>query len=198
MAKLLIVGQGGIGSVLSGHLHALEEIEQINDLHVTVCDDDLVELKNIKYQNFGPEDVTDFKVESISARYGFKALNKKITSEEDLKGYDCIVSAVDNVKFRKLLFEFVDKNPKIYWIDLRSEGRSVAAFTKSKKNTLEKMLETLPKDGDDSEGGSCQLKFELENNIIQQGNKIIAVIGSQMILNWLRKETNMPEFIQNI
>jgi molybdopterin/thiamine biosynthesis adenylyltransferase len=197
LKKILIVGAGGIGSWLAANLYDLICWEQLPDsnVEITIADDDHVEAKNISYQNFEDEDIMDPKAAVLHARYGFKALEKRITDERDLYGYDCIVSAVDNPKFRRLLFEYCHVYSRTHWIDLRSEGRTIAAFTTSEKNTLEKMLDTLGPE--DAEDGSCQLQFELDNDIIQQGNKIVAVIGSQYILNWHRFDTSPPVFSFN-
>ncbi len=191
--KILIVGGGGIGSWLAPILYELERHEQLNKAEITIADNDTIEEKTLTYQNFGLEDLTDDKAESLSARYGFGARVERIEDPKAFKHFDCVISAVDNAKFRRMLFKAADKNEALYWIDLRSEGRTVAAFTKHKVNTLEKMLATVP-DEDTEEGGSCQLEYELSAGIIQNGNKIIAAVGSQYILNWLRSEDSPPEF----
>ena len=49
--KILIIGVGGIGSYLVG---LLAKIDRFN---ITVADPDIVEEKNLSYQNFGEEDV---------------------------------------------------------------------------------------------------------------------------------------------
>lgn len=174
-------------------LYELERHNQLKDAEITIADDDTVENKNLTYQNFGLEDLTEEKAESLSARFGFGARVERITDPKSFKYFDCIVSAVDNAKFRRMLFKAADKNDELFWIDLRCEGRTIAAFTKHKVNTLKKMLATVPKE-DNEEDGSCQLEYELSAGIIQNGNKIIAAIGSQYILNWLRKDTSPPEF----
>jgi len=76
---------------------------------------------------------------------------------------------------------------------MRSEGRDIAIFTKSKKNTLDVMMKTLPKE--DVENGSCQRQWEFENNIIQLGNRIVSSIGAQFILNWVRGDKNTHNYI---
>lgn len=194
MKKVLIVGAGGIGSWLCFFIHNLNEFHQFSNCSFTIADYDTVDLKNLKYQNFNKTDLTDYKAEVLGLRYKMDILVKKIEKEEELAKYDCIVSAVDGTAFRKLLFKFVykEENKNIYWIDLRSEGRTIAFYTKHPQNNLEKMLNTLPEN--DKENGSCQLEFELENNIIQNGNKIVAAIGSQLLLNWYRNEFNPPQF----
>ncbi len=189
--KILIVGAGGIGSWLAYNLFTHDEHKQLSNAEITFVDDDEVDLKNLPYQNFEQKDVTDYKVESIAARFGFKGVVKRLEKPEDLTGYDFVVSAVDNTAFRQLLFETAEKNPDMYWMDLRSEGRSCAAFTKSKENTLERMMATIPKEVKE---GSCQREYELANGIVQTGNRIIAEIGAQYILNWLRGDFSASEF----
>jgi|SaaInlV_130m_DNA_2_1039683.scaffolds.fasta_scaffold12057_4 molybdopterin/thiamine biosynthesis adenylyltransferase len=194
MRHVLIVGAGGIGSWLAEHLFNLELHGQFpDDMVFTFADDDTVENKNLSYQNFSLEDIMDEKSESLSARYGFNSITNRIEKEEQLMNYDGIVCCVDNSKFRKLLFKYVDKYDNIFWMDMRSEGRDIAIFTKSKKNTLDVMMKTLPKE--DVENGSCQRQWEFENNIIQLGNRIVSSIGAQFILNWVRGDKNTHNYI---
>lgn len=197
MKKILIVGAGGIGSWLISTLSDLQMKHQLKDTQITIIDDDTIDTKNLGYQNFKDSDIMDYKAEVMGLRYRCEHKVGRILSNTDLDGYDCIVSAVDNAKFRKLMFKFVfaEGHDPIYWIDLRSEGTSIAMFTKSKKHTLTQMLATLPVD--DGTNGSCQRSFELENGIIQTGNRIIAAIGAQAVLNWHRGTPNNKEFTQN-
>jgi len=190
MAKILIVGGGGIGSFLCGELNRLILNEQIKlDDEITIADFDNVEMKNISYQNFEVEDIGKNKAEVLSKRYNFNCLNKKI-DKKDLEGFDFIISSVDNAKTRKFIFEFCFKND-IYFIDLRAEGRTIAIFTKTKDADKKELIRSL---GKNKENTSCQLKYELEKGIIQQGNFIVSSIASQLILNKLREEENLKEY----
>lgn len=193
--RIAIVGAGGIGSYLCKEMHNFARYDQFGayDIQIVVWDDDTVDTKNLKYQNFQEFDLSDNKSEVIGLRYDFDYEIERIEDETTLNGYDVVIAAVDNSQFRKKLYNWAEKNPEAYWIDLRSEGRSVAFFTKHKTNTLEKMLETLADTPE--EGTSCQLAYELEKGIIQQGNKVIAAIGSQLFLNYLRLEKNSAKFI---
>jgi len=194
--KILVVGAGGIGSWLASHLYELETQGQLNGIDITFADDDTVDTKNLAYQNFEAEDVLDYKTESISARYGFGSTIDRIESDNVLNEYDCIISAVDNTKFRRILFKWANNSPEKYWIDLRSEGRSIAAFTKNKANGLDYMLSTLG--NEDVNDGSCQRQWELDNNIIQNGNKIVAAIGAQYVLNYIRHDMSPPQVILSL
>lgn len=193
MKQVLIVGAGGIGSWLAESLFTYKQAKQLPNAAFTFADNDAVDFKNLGYQNFRQEDLLDNKAEIIGTRYQFTSVVKRIEDPEYLKTFDCVVSAVDNSIFRKLLFTTLYDTDK-YYIDLRSEGRTVAYFTRHPSHTLQSLLNTLPKT--DVLEGSCQLDYELKAGIIQGGNKIIAQIGAQLILNWYRGERNPPQFFQ--
>lgn len=195
--NILIVGAGGIGSWMAPELDRLRKTNQITTAFITFADYDDVDTKNLPYQNFTKSDVMDPKVEVIAARYGMECLNIKIDKKEMLKDYDCIISAVDNTSFRKMLFDYVfNDNKKTYWIDLRSEGKAFAIYTKSKKHSYKSILSTLP--DEDVENGSCQNAWELEQGIVQRGNILAAAYGVSYILNWLRGDPNPAEFIHTL
>lgn len=188
--NVLIIGAGGIGSFFCREFSdtILNEVKGTADLTVTVYDADEVETKNIRYQNFEDEDVGMNKSQSISDRYFFISRPKFIETEDELKGYDIIIVAVDNTKVRRLVYDYCLKNDT-YFIDMRSEGKTVICLTKHEKNTKEELEKTL----DDSiESASCQLDWELKEGKVQMGNRIIAMIGLQYLLNYLRGENNPP------
>ena len=191
--NILIVGTGGIGSWLCYFLYELQKHNQLQDTWITVADPDTVENKNLRYQKFEIEDITDNKALVMEAKYGFKAIDTKINKDAQLSDYDCIISCVDNTSFRKLMFEHCAKHDR-YFIDLRSEGTTMFAITSNPKNDLETLLATIPEEVEDA---SCQRSFEFEGGIIQQGNKIIAGIGSQFVLNYIREDRNPAVFSQN-
>ena len=193
-SKILIIGGGGIGSYLVREINRLILNEQIDldKTEITLADMDKVELKNIKYQNFTIDDLNKNKVDVLGKKYCFDYLTEEITKEEQLKPFNFIICCVDNVKARKLVFDYCFKENK-YFIDLRAEGRAIAVFTKTEKTTKEELLKTLDLTNDES--SSCQLAYELENNIVQNGNLIVATICSQLILNYLRGERNQEKYI---
>jgi len=190
--KILVIGLGGIGSYLIEHLHRLVMNGQIEleEVDITMADSDQVEMKNIKYQNFGQSEVMKNKAMVLGKRYGFRSIATAISSEEDIKDYNLIILCVDNNETRKLVYEYCLTN-KADFIDLRAEGRAVAVFGNTSKEETEKIVREL-----DTKSGnrSCQLDFELKNGVIQNGNVIVAAIGSQIVLNKLRGEANPAEF----
>jgi len=196
--KIVIVGLGGIGTWLSFTLANLKRCKQLEGVEVHGIDDDAVEDKNLFYQDFKEEDIYLNKSDVLEDRYlsdpqWFFGHNKRIISMGELKGYDLIVSAVDNFRFRHLLYQANDG--PFHWIDLRSEGGSIAGFNKHHLNTIEVMERTI--DGDSDEGKSCQLKYDLDAGRIQLGNRIIANIGAQWILNWTREGSLPQKFIHS-
>ena len=195
--NILIVGAGGIGSWMAPELDRLRKTRQITTALITFADYDDVDTKNLPYQNFNKSDVMDPKSEIIAARYGMDSLTIKIDKKKMLDGYDCIISAVDNTIFRKMLFDYAfNDNHDVYWIDLRSEGKSYATYTKSKKHTYKSILATLP--DEDVEDGSCQNAWELEQGIVQRGNIHAAAYGVSYLLNWLRGDPNPAQFIHTL
>lgn len=196
MRKVAVIGAGGIGSWLAFFLFDSQKNDQFYDIGFTFYDDDTVEEKNLKYQKFERIDIMDYKAECISSKYGFNGVVKRVTDLSILDEYSCIICAVDGKEFRLKLFEYLEQHPGKYWIDLRSEGRACVFYTKHDSNSYEKMMGTLP--SGEAEEGSCQLEFELAAGRIQQGNKIIATIGSQLVLNWVRGDYNAASGVYNI
>jgi len=193
MTKILIVGLGGIGSWMADKLDWLVEQKQIT-AEIHGYDPDTVEEKNTRYQNFTVADLFENKAETLDLRFNreprwFFGHDEKITDPSTFEGYDLVVSAVDNLKFRKLMFE----NCKCFWIDLRSEGRSITVVTKHPANTPEQLNKLV--EGDLEEEGSCQIQADLDADRVQLGNQIVATIGAQLIINWSRGIDLPPLFI---
>ena len=193
MKKVLIIGAGGIGSYFSEAMFDLIMKNQINldEYEFYVADMDSVEQKNILYQNFTVEDLFKNKSRVIGDRYRLVYIEEKI-EEQHLAQYDMYVICADNGRIRKEVFEHA-KNFDKPFIDLRSEGRTIAFFTH--EMPLDELRATLNDETLDN-SGSCQLKHEFDKGIIQVGNKIIAIMGAQLFLNYVRQEPLLAQFIQ--
>ena len=156
--KILIVGVGGIGSALISEIVECVKQEQISpEIEFDIADNDIVEIKNIKYQNFTADDVGENKATCLANRYKnecwIEPINKRIETEKQLEGYDLIICCADNFVVRKLIFEYCHKN-NVEFIDGRAEGRMIMVFPKMKGLLLERSLETL--DMKNNENLSCQ------------------------------------------
>lgn len=193
VTKVMVAGAGGNSSWF---LHFIDDLivkQQIPDtVEFTICDGDDVEKKNILYQKFESGDILKNKAKVLGVRYGMAFKEKYIEDVKDFEPYDIVIAGVDNRDFRVLLYEYMDKHPEKYWIDMRAEGRVATFYTKHKKNTLKYLMSTLGVQG--TSPTSCQLKYELESGIIQLGNRVIAMIGAQLLLNHIRGEANQAEF----
>lgn len=173
--KLLIVGCGGIGSFLAEYIFECIESMQL-DAEVTLMDNDLVEINQIRYQNFYTQDVGKPKCKAIGDRYGFKYISERLIKDVPT-AYDLIVLCVDNNKARKLV-----QDSRCDFIDLRATGRRIAAIPKCPEYA--KFLDNDPNEY------SCQDKADLDKGWIQLGNRIVAAIGCQMVLNHSRRYKN--------
>jgi molybdopterin/thiamine biosynthesis adenylyltransferase len=191
--KVLQIGVGGIGSYFVENLY--ESIEQghiTEPIELTIADDDMVEPKQIMWQNFTLEQIGMSKSEAITKKlndydttnYDIKTTDRIIKTKQ-LEGFDLIVLCVDNDIARCLVAEYCHKKD-VEFIDLRATGRKIFAVPKLK--TKSENMKFIDKK--DLKEYSCQDKADLEKGWIQIGNKIIATIGVQMVMNYTRGHNN--------
>lgn len=193
--KILQVGCGGVGSWLAEEVARAFNEQQIgHSVDYWIADNDIVEVNNIKYQNFTDRDIGKNKADVLGKRYVLEpSIHQRIGETSELRDFDLFVLCVDNNKTREFIFRYCYENNRQF-IDLRAEGKRIFAMQKSAdvgrtmEYSLEKDLGTL--NLADKENGSCQLKSDLEKGIIQKGNKIASSIGIQMLLNFIRGEKN--------
>jgi molybdopterin/thiamine biosynthesis adenylyltransferase len=193
--RVMIAGAGGINSWFVELIADQIKKEQIPLFwEFTIFDGDAVEKKNLLYQNFDFKDQLENKAEILGKRFGILHKPKYVKKATEFDNFDLVVCGVDNREFRAMLYEYMNDNPDKQWIDMRAEGRVVAVFAKNPKNTLAVLMKSLPEQSAD-QGGSCQLDYELSAGIVQLGNRIVANIGAQYLLNIVRGEMNPPSFI---
>ena len=186
--KILQIGCGGIGSFLIQEIvECIEQgqIDAFTQLHI--ADQDIAEIDQIKYQNFKQDEVGQNKAKALAKRYHEYCLPipKRITGENQLKNYDIIVLCVDNEKTREMVVKYCHKNSTEF-IDLRATGRRIFAMPKGKH--LEDNLKFI--DNKDMKEYCCLVNADLEKGQIQKGNKIVATLGVQMLLNIIRGHNN--------
>lgn len=184
----LIIGAGGIGSYFIATIDNLIENNQFDDnWKFTVVDDDDVELKNIRYQNFKPKNIGDKKVEALEDRYINLDYKVARVGYEDLGQYDLVIICADNNIIRKHAWANWKTN-NIPFIDSRSNGRAIGIYSSSTEN----YTSTL---SDSNESFSCQFPYQLANNEIELGNRIVAQILAQTVLNYSRKNVLPSDFV---
>ena len=175
MRKILIIGAGGIGSFL------IPLLDKVKLYKITVADPDIVEKKNLPYQNYEEEDVGENKASVMGNRYRsiIGGSQFPILTEKQLKGYDLVISCVDNLSLRRTLYR-TDVN----WLDLRAQGRN-AAFISSDADPSQ--YDTLLAGPDGS--FSCQGdSWDGSNKNVHFMQCAIAGIAAQWIQRYMNDE----------
>lgn len=175
MRKVLVIGAGGIGSFL---IPLLDKVELYD---ITVADPDVVETKNLPYQNFGKGHVGQNKASVMMDSYSNVNHFSKypILTEKQMKGFDLVICCVDNIGLRRTLY-----NTKIKWLDLRAQGRNAALVSHKADPKMYDML-LAGKDG----SFSCQGdSWDGSNKGVHFMQVAIAGLGAQWIQRWFNDE----------
>ena len=177
----LIIGAGGIGSYFVATIDNLIDNNQFNnDWTFTVVDDDKVELKNIRYQNFKSKQIGDKKVIALEDRYINLEYEVKRVTLLDLITYDLIIICADNNIIRRETWQAWESQ-HIPFIDSRSNGRAVGLYSSDTPDYLSTISDSV-------ESYSCQFPYQLAKNEIELGNRIIAQILAQALLSYSRRQ----------
>lgn len=186
--KILQIGCGGIGSRLIQHICECIEQEQIDTFTgITIADNDIVEIKQKNYQNFTTDDVGKNKARALAQRFkqfGVVAIEERITKEKQLKGYDLILLCVDNQKARDLVIRYCHKKG-IEFLDMRTTGRTFFSMPKLSEPENLKFVDVT-----DTTEYSCQDQADIKKGWQQRGDRIVAEIGCQQLLNLMRGQNN--------
>jgi len=175
MRKILIIGTGGIGSFL------IPLLDKVGLYNITVADPDIVEKKNIPYQNFTDEDIGELKVQAMAHKYKsiMTGIKYPILTESQMKGFDLVICCVDNLGVRRTLY-----NTSLKWLDLRAQGRNAALVSHNADPKMYDML-LAGKDG----SFSCQGdSWDGTNKGVHFMQVVIAGMGVQWIQRYMNKE----------
>jgi molybdopterin/thiamine biosynthesis adenylyltransferase len=172
MRKILIIGAGGIGSYLIQYLDKTRLYKMI------VYDPDIVEDKNLTYQNFTKDDVGHNKAENMAERYSVTGNPYPVLTEQQLVGYDLVICCADNLGIRKTLYK-----SKVKWLDLRAQGRNCAMISYLMDSNK---FDTVLAGPDGS--FSCQGEWNGKAKNIHMMNIVAAGVGTQWIQRWFNKE----------
>jgi molybdopterin/thiamine biosynthesis adenylyltransferase len=193
--KIAFIGCGGINSwAIANTRDVLNTFFKDASIMVSLYDKDEVEEKNLlqSNQNFNVEDVLENKAEVLANRYTFISFPEFIEQDNisELKIFDIVVLGVDNNKTRALVYKYCIEH-KITVLDLRAQGTQVFYTIVDGKKPFEYYKEKYFSNEDVMERkGSCQLQRDIEEQHVENGNKIIATIGIYgILLKLLRNET---------
>lgn len=185
MRKVLVIGAGGIGSFL------IPVLDKVGLYDITVADPDIVENKNLPYQNFRHPEVGQNKAQVMSGRYGSVSFSNTypILTKKQMQGYDLVVCCVDNISLRRTLY-----NTNIKWLDLRAQGRN-AALVSHKADP--KMYDSLLAGKDGS--FSCQGEsWDGSTKGVHFMQVAIAGLGAQWIQRWFNGEEVREYMVVNV
>jgi len=116
--NVMIIGAGGIGSFL------IPLLDKTGLYNMTVYDPDIVEEKNLTYQNFTAEEVSKKKVVAMAERYKLEAMPFPVLTANQIKGFDLVICCADNLDIRRVMY-----NSNVKWLDLRAQGRNGAMIS---------------------------------------------------------------------
>lgn len=176
--RTICVGCGGIGSYFAQHIDRLIDLKQLPDMSFTFYDDDIVETKNILYQNFETRDIDSKKTDALESRYFNINFISKRCSIEQLSKYDLVVLCADNNLIRRETYSNYLDN-KIPFIDARANGKVIGIYSSDTKEYLKTIDNT-------SKSQSCQNPFQIERKEIEYGNVIVAAALAQCLLKYNR------------
>lgn len=142
--KLIIVGCGGIGSVLS------EILLRGGFLNLKLIDFDKVDLTNLQRQIYVESDINKFKVDSlkkrlldINSKAKIKVVKDKLTNENIdviLEDCDLIIDATDNFEIRFLIDNFCQKNNLDWLYNGAIKTQVISGIFRGKKSQFQKIF----------------------------------------------------------
>jgi hypothetical protein len=189
--QVLVIGAGGIGSLLVEHLaraFAFSGLSETHILNLTMMDSDVVESRNLPHQQFCHDNLSQPKVSIVRDRVmtigitsqsviKVNAIVEDFSAETDLSKYDLVVVAVDREEPRKIVHSKANE-----WLELRARGDGFVMW--SHLDDIQ-ILDSLPKLPEGT-SASCQLDGAIETGNIQFGFALAAAHGAQWVVQWLR------------
>jgi len=179
--KIMIIGTGGIGSFL------IPLLDKTGLYKITAYDPDIVENKNISYQNFSKNEIEEKKVHALKERYKsiFKAEPFLVLTKKQIEGYDLVICCADNLDVRRLLYR-----SSVQWLDLRAQARNGALISyKTPKNMFDTVL-TGP-DG----SFSCQgTEWNGKNQGLHFTHVCIAGMAAEWMQRWFVNNDDVADY----
>lgn len=188
--KIMIIGAGGIGSML------IHNLERLGIYNITVFDDDNVEEKNLTYQHYDVSHLGENKAEAISSQFNsVKGEPYLVLVPKQLKGYDLVICCADNLDVRRLLYrEGTGEDATVKWLDLRAQGRNATLISYMLNPNLVDTVLTGPKGSFSCQAGNWDGSAKGVNMM----NNVIAAIAGQWIQKWFNKQEVEPNMVISI
>jgi hypothetical protein len=195
LRKILIIGVGGIGSYLAPLLGATDLYD------ITIADPDIVERKNLSYQNFdnswNSTNAGKKKVDALYIKGTYSKIYFPILTDKQINGYDLVICCADNLDARRLLYRqgFQD-DAKLKWLDLRAQGRNGALISYLTDPKFSETFLTGPKGSFSCQGENFNESGKLKT--LHFTHVAIAGYGAQWIQRWFNGEEVKDKYIINI
>ena len=194
--KIAIAGAGGLGSYLVQYLYDYGTNRGQYpwvDWEVDLYDNDTVDQGNLLHQNYTMDDLGKRKAEILAEKflvnpiYEFMAVDSKGKPDSSVfKNYDFVFSCVDNMMFRRSLYEYGWETPdRLVWIDGRCSSRHIGVYNSFISKA--KLQRTL---SDDTKHRGCLRGVDKQNKVSHATPLIVAGIMTQAFLNYIRG--NLP------
>lgn len=185
MRKILIIGTGGIGSFL------VPVLDKVGLYDITVADPDIVENKNLPYQNFKYGQVGQNKASVMMDSYSSVNSFSKypILTEKQMTGYDLVICCVDNLGVRRTLY-----NTSLKWLDLRAQGRNAALVSHKADPKMYDMLLAGEEGSFSCQGDS----WDGSNTGVHFMQVAIAGLGAQWIQRYMNDEEVREYMVVNV
>ena len=184
MRKILIIGAGGIGSFL------IPVLDKVGLYDITVADPDIIEKKNIPYQNFDNESIGGNKAAYMSPLNSVnKVIQYPILSEKQMQGFDLVICCVDNLGVRRTLY-----NTSLKWLDLRAQGRNAALVSHKADPKMYDMLLAGEERSYSCQGDS----WDGSNKGVHFMQVAIAGLGAQWIQRYMNDEQVREYMVVNV
>ena len=187
-----IIGGGGIGSFFCRLLDDMMRARQLDMQagNVTIYDFDVVETKNLLYQDYDAQEVGMYKSAILAFRYGFNASFHRFDASR-AGDHSFVILCADNPGVRRDVYTTFPAAGKGF-LDMRSEGDTYCVFThETPQDVLMKSLGDAP---ESTVGRSCQLAEDLSKREVRLGNRMAGVVGMEMLLAMIR-DTPRPNYI---
>ena len=184
--KVLLIGAGGIGSYL------IPILNRLGVYQVTAYDDDKVEQKNLRYQNFGADDLGELKVYCFSSDMGgmYEAQPYLVLTEKQLKGFDLVICCADNLAVRRMLYrQGHGDDAKVKWLDLRAQGRNAALISYKVDENFQDTLLNGPEGSFSCQGGD----WDGTGKEVNCMHMLIAGYAAQWIQKWFNDNDDVVD-----